>query len=145
MGYELHITRRENWIDEDVSKMITLEEWKNYIANDSEMRLDGYAEATTSNGESVNCSSEGLAVWMGYSKNHIDGNYAWFDYNSGNIDVKNPDPEIIGKMLQIALKLEATVQGDDGEMYGRNTHEPASQSSSSSPEKETKKRRWKLW
>jgi hypothetical protein len=75
MGYELHITRRENWIDEDVSKKITLEEWKNYIANDSEMRLDGYAEATTSNGESVSCSSEGLAVWMSFSKNHIDGNY----------------------------------------------------------------------
>ena len=34
-----------------------------------------------------------------------------------NISVKNPDPEVLGKVWQIAQALRAKVQGDDGEIY----------------------------
>ena len=44
MGYEIHITRKTEWFDEDGPE-ISLEDWKAYIASDPEMRLDGYAEA----------------------------------------------------------------------------------------------------
>ncbi len=43
---------------------------------------------------------------------------AWFDRSSaGNIVVKNPDEEIIAKMVEIGYALSAGVQGDEGEWY----------------------------
>lgn len=43
---------------------------------------------------------------------------AWFDYYDGNIKVKNPDDEIIKKMYQISVTLNAKVQGEECEVYG---------------------------
>lgn len=117
MGYELHITRQENWFDEEDSNQISFDEWIKILDEDKEMRLDNLAEATNANGESISVGSEGLCVWTKYSGNGMNGNYAWFDYHRGNIDCKNPDNEIIRKMLDIAERLNAKVQGDEGEIY----------------------------
>ena len=117
MGYDLHITRQENWFDEDNNKKISLDEWKGFLLADLEMRLDNFAEATTPSGETIKVEIDGLSVWTKYSGNGLDGNFAWFDYNKGNIVCKNPDNEIINKMLIIAEQLDAKVQGDEGELY----------------------------
>ena len=117
MGYDLHITRKESWLDEDDSKNISLSEWIEYIMADREMRLDNFAEATATNGEYVGVEAEGMSVWTKYSKDGLKGNHAWFWPNHGNIAVKNPDAEIRNKMIDIAEKLKAKVQGDDGEIY----------------------------
>lgn len=117
MGYDLHITRQENWYDENSGKRISLIEWKVFLEGDTEMRLDNFAEVTTTSGETIRIESEGLSVWTKYSGNGIEGNFAWFDYREGNIVCKNPDNEIIKKMLSIASQLNAKVQGDDGELY----------------------------
>ncbi len=113
MGYDLHITRQENWFDEDRAKQISIEEWKEFVANDPEMRLDNYAEADLGNGEVLRVGEEGLTVWTVYSGSDT----VWFGFFKGNISVKNPDDEIIQKMLAIAEKFNARVQGDDGELY----------------------------
>lgn len=45
------------------------------------------------------------------------------DWYEGNINTKQPDRALLGKMLDIAAKLGANVQGDDSEVYagiGRN-------------------------
>jgi hypothetical protein len=118
MGYDLHITRKENWFDEDESNEIKLTEWTEYIKADSEMRLDNQATATTDNGDNVTYKNNGLAVWTSYSKDGLDDNSAWFDLRAGNVTVKNPDDEIKNKMIDIADQLNAKVQGDDGEIYG---------------------------
>ena len=120
MGYELHITRKENWFDEEGSLQISIDEWYQLLSDDKEMRLDGFAEATASNGETVRVESKGLSVWTKYSGNGQDGNYAWFDYSNGSIVCNNPDDEIINKMLDVAQKLNAKVQGDEGEIYERS-------------------------
>jgi predicted extracellular nuclease len=117
MGYNLYITRKENWIDEDDSNSISVTEWTEYVKSDSEMRLDNFAEATTKNGEYVRVETEGVSVWTKYSKDGLDGNHAWFSPTNGNIVVKNPDIEIRNKMIDIAGQLKAKVQGDDGEFY----------------------------
>jgi hypothetical protein len=117
MSYDIHITRQENWFEEDNTKKISLKEWTELLSNDSEMRLDNFAEATTTNGETIRIESEGLCVWTKYSGNGLDGNFAWFNYSQGNISVKNPDKEIINKMVDLAVRLNAKVQGDDGEIY----------------------------
>ena len=142
MGYDIHITRQENWFDEDPDKMITLEEWKQLLADDPEMRIDNFAEATTTAGESIRMESEGIAVWTKYSGNGINGNFAWFHYSNGNISCKNPDSKILTKMLTIADRLKAKVQGDEGECYDSTTTELKTQENSS-PIKE--KPWWKFW
>jgi hypothetical protein len=117
MGYDLHITKKTNWFDEDVKHDISQEDWKIYIQHDSEMILEGFAEATTQNQESIRFEDKSIAVWTKYSKNNSNGNFAWFYLSSGNITVKNPDKEIIQKMLQIAKNMQARLQGDEGEYY----------------------------
>jgi hypothetical protein len=118
MGYEIHITRKENWFDDEPK--ISLDEWKSYIASDPEMRLDGYAEAALPSGNVLRVESDGLSVWTAYSKHGVDGGMAWFDFRTGNLVVKNPDSEILAKMWMIAEKLQARVQGDEGEIYDAN-------------------------
>ena len=109
----------ENWFDED-GPAISVDEWSKLVVSDSEMRMEGFAEATTSDGSKLRVESDGLAVWVAYSGRDDDGNLAWFSFNGGNIVVKNPDTEILKKMWQIAQRLSAQVQGDEGELYDEN-------------------------
>jgi hypothetical protein len=116
MGYDVHITRAEDWADGS-SDPITLEEWLTYVADDPEMQLDGIAETTAPDGTVLRYQGEGLSVWTAYSGHGLQGNMVWFDYGDGNITVKNPDAEILAKMNAIAEALGARVQGDEGEFY----------------------------
>jgi hypothetical protein len=75
------------------------------------MRLTGTAEAKTPDAV-LRYENPGLAIW---TKAPHSG--TWFDYRRGRIVVKNPDPEILAKMKQIAGKLRAKVIGDEGEEY----------------------------
>ncbi len=117
MGYDIHITRAKSWLDAS-TQPILLEEWLEYLRSDPEMRLDGRAEARTSEGETVGYENAGLAVWVAYSQDGKDGNHAWFDFRDGRVVVKNPDSEIRRKMSRIAAHFSARVEGDDGEEYG---------------------------
>jgi hypothetical protein len=115
MGYDLHITRKDDWCDKDND--ISLEEWLAAVAADPEMRLDGYAEARLPDGRVLRVESAGLAVWTAWSHNGKDGNMAWIDWSRGNVTAKNPDRPFRRKMWRLAQVLKARVQGDDGEFY----------------------------
>ncbi|RZM17721.1 MAG: hypothetical protein EOO88_42635 [Pedobacter sp.] len=117
MGYELHITRQDLWVDKDPSRMISSEEWLEYIASDPEMSLDGFAEVQLSENKVLRVEDPSLAVWRTYSRAVFKENQAWFYLYEGNIEVKNPDKEIIVKMAAIGSILSAKVQGDEGEIY----------------------------
>lgn len=99
MGYDLHITRAEH-LSENKEHLITAEEWLAIIASDDELTLD------INNGPY-------FANWSGSSIYESP----WFDWYEGDIYTKHPDQAMLEKMLQIANKLGATVQGDDGEHY----------------------------
>lgn len=117
-GYDLHITRRNNWFDDqDKDNSISFEEWRNFIREHEELRLNNTFNAKTESGELVQFESEELTMWTGYSRSNAHGNHAWFNYWSGNITVKSPDDEIIYQMITIANKLNAKVQGTRGELY----------------------------
>jgi tetratricopeptide (TPR) repeat protein len=116
MGYDVHITRKENWWD-DSGPEISLDEWIAVVTGDKDMRLDGYAEAQLGNGSALRYERDGLSVWTAYSGHGKDGNMAWFDLRRGCVIVKNPDPEILQKMWSLAQVLSAKVQGDGGEFY----------------------------
>lgn len=118
MRYDVHITRKQDWADKEDSTNVSLAEWLDYVAADPEMRLDTQAEAPAGDtGTTVEVDNAGLSVWLLYSKNGRAGNYAWFSHEGDRITVKNPDEEILGKMLAVAHALGARVQGDDGEYY----------------------------
>jgi hypothetical protein len=108
MGYEVHITRARHWTESE-SVPITLEEWKEYVATDREMRMDNFAEATTSGGDTIRYENEGLAVWIPSG--------CWLDFRRGRIVAKNPDEETLAKMKSIAEQFGARVFGDEGELY----------------------------
>ena len=118
MGYDVHISRKDEWFSDEGNE-ISLDEWKQYVESDPDMRLDNFAEAKTPEGV-LRVESEGLSVWVGYSGHEADGNMAWFEYYDGNIKVKNPDEEILKKMFSIAQSLDAKVQGDECEIYDEN-------------------------
>jgi hypothetical protein len=115
VGYDLHITRADHWVEGE-SAPIEINEWLTYVIGDSEMRLDNVAEAEVEDGF-LQMQKTGIAVWIAYSGHGRNGNKAWFDYRDGNVVVKNPDKEIIGKMRKIAMAMKARVMGDDGETY----------------------------
>lgn len=100
MGWEVHMTRAAHWPDSD-RHPITAEEWLAAVATDPELRLDA-------------ANGPYFAVWSGPCSYPEGG---WFDWAGGCVSTKRPDRAILGKMLQLAARLGARVQGDDGEEY----------------------------
>ncbi len=123
MGYDLHITRREDWSDEGFD--ITAEEWVQYVHKDPELKIKGV------NGPCY-------AVWSGQSE-HSE---PWLDWANGQIYAKNPDSPLIDKMIAIAKQLGATVQGDDGEIYDEKSSESSAPRPLQSPPSTPKKGFW---
>jgi hypothetical protein len=103
VGYELHITRAENWFDSEQDP-IPADEWLAYFKRDPELTIDPRGNGPY------------FALWL---KHRVGGDYAWFDWFKGAVSTKHPDRKILGKMLEIAKRLGAKVQGDEGEAYGR--------------------------
>jgi hypothetical protein len=99
MGYDLHITRRASWSDED-GLAITLAEWQQLVADDPELAFDSGTARDT-------------ASWSGDST--LDE--PWLMWCDGEVRTKNPDEALIRKMIALAAQLDAQVQGDDGEVY----------------------------
>ncbi len=99
MGYDLHITRAEFWAEND-DAYIDAAEWLHLVESDDELTFD------PRNGRH-------FAVWSGPGRCESP----WLDWSDGNIHTAYPDPPMLGKMLQIAGRLGARVQGDDGEYY----------------------------
>ena len=103
MSYDLHITRREYWDDEEGPE-ITLDEWRAYAAGDADIVLE------QAGGSGVFKSGQDrLALsWRAI----------------GEIAATDAPPALIGKMVKIAAALGALVRGDDGEIYGIDPADP---------------------
>jgi len=98
MGYEIHITRKPDWSEAE-GPWIELSDWKAIIESDPELALD----ASTEHDDRVSATyrdQEGALAW-----------------DNGQIHAKNPYNPLINKMVAIARRLNAEVQGDDGEVY----------------------------
>ena len=100
MGYELHITRAESWVDNS-GKKITREEYQELLRKDRDLKLAGI-------------NGPDFAVFSNASDPMRS---SWLDWIAGNIDSKYPSSRMVRKMISIAEHLGAKVQGDDGEIY----------------------------
>ena len=145
MGYDVHITRKDEWFSEE-GEEISLKEWTDFVNSSSDMRLKGFAEAKTPSG-TLRIESEGLSVWLDNSGHDEDGIKAWFGHAEGNIEVKSPDEEILKKMFQIAQVFDAKVQGDEGEIYDKdgNSNWQALRANDEIAEATPIKKWWQFW
>jgi hypothetical protein len=98
MAYQLHITRASDWMHSD-QLPITVAEWLKLVRTDSELIQD---------------SNHGPHVvrWSGSA-----GPDHWLEWSEGRINTKYPDGALLKKLVQIAERLGAKVQGDGGEVY----------------------------
>lgn len=99
MGYDVHITRAKDWSMND-GLWILPDEWLAAANQDVELEIITETEPY-------------IVTWLkSASESEMD-----FYWSKGNIISKNPTEEIIIKMEAIANRLQAKVQGDDGEVY----------------------------
>ena len=114
MGYDLHITRKEFWHDEiQPESDITLQEWVDYIGQDNQLELSNDLQVKVPGNEVEKQVAPGFCYWT----HHPENNKPTLCFSDGIISTKNPDENTIRKLIEIALKLNAHVQGDDGEIY----------------------------
>jgi hypothetical protein len=100
MGYEVHMTRADEW-SRSAERPITADEWSAVVAADPELQID-------------EANGPYFAVWRDPCTGSDGG---WFDWADGQVSTKQPDRSLVKKLLQLADKFGATVQGDDGEVY----------------------------
>ena len=98
MGYDVHIARTAFWFDSE-EEAIPLEEWLTVVQSDPDRALDPENRPPD-------------ALFVGHPESPAP---LW--WQRGMIDTKNPDTATILKMLEIASRLGAKVQGDDLETY----------------------------
>ncbi len=102
MGYDIHITRKDEWHDEH-GEEIELEEWLAVV--DLDPHLQPHEEMAATDSSAV--------VWIAE-----DGTeQMWFWMSEGNVMGKNPRPAALAKMYEISEKLNARLMGDEGEIY----------------------------
>lgn len=105
MGYELHITRAEDWVD-SLDEPIAEQEWRDYADSRADLAVNGSIEVEGPGETPVYAleadGSHPLALW-------------WYD---GRVEVAGvPGEAAVPAVVAVARGLRATVQGDDGETY----------------------------
>jgi hypothetical protein len=98
MGYDIHITRRQDWADP--GNDITKDEFVRLVRSDAEFHYPGQ-------------NGNDYADWQSPTSDYT----SWLCWSNGQIYTKNPEEELIDKMVALARTLQAEVQGDDGEVY----------------------------
>lgn len=99
MGYDLYITRADDWKENDRAP-ITAAEWMALVRADPTLTPDPLLGPY-------------FVRWTGPSR-HDD---PWLDWRDGNVFSKYPDSALLRKMVAVADRLGARVQGEDGEPY----------------------------
>lgn len=79
---------------------ITSDEWLNVARGDPELELIAECDPYV----------------VGWLRDSSDSG-TYFEWHGGNIYTKNPTKQAIMKMEELARRLRAKVQGDDGEVY----------------------------
>lgn len=110
MGYELSIKR------ENENLKISKQEWTEYIKSDSEFEPIEEFSAELKDSKVLTVSIPNSGLWKS-EKGEVPFTF-YEEY--GEITVKNPENWIIEKMIFIAEKMDAIVEGEEGEKYDRN-------------------------
>ena len=117
MGYDLHITKAEDWTEAG-SQPISDAEVKQLVASDQTLAVSttDYYDRDGGEGETERIPA---ILWT----THPDEEVAFW-FQDGEITAKNPDDATIIKMLEMAERLQAQLLGDDGEVYQATSSPP---------------------
>ena len=107
MGYELQITRAEDWTRSQ-EQPIEKEEWLALIRSDPEFQLNPRFD---------HISNWRQGGWVLSGEDEGELTAVLFRWQKGCLRVEVTDRPTLKKMLELALKLGARVQGEDGEIY----------------------------
>lgn len=94
MGYDIYVTRRKQWSD-TFGDEIGPEEWMALVDDDPDL------EPASDAGPWVARSRSGTLI-------------EWAD---GSVAARDPEDEEVDLLLELAERLGARVQGEDGEVY----------------------------
>jgi hypothetical protein len=118
MGYNVHITRAEEWFD-SADSPITLDEWSAYVRGDPELRAERSAAASQPDGSgSLEVELSGLCVWTGWSQHGRSDAMVCFWHSDGRITSCAIDEEVLSKLHRVAQRLGGRLVGDEDEEYG---------------------------
>lgn len=99
MGHDIYITRAPHFLD-GAQHPIDKEDWRSLVASDPELSTPDPAVPD-------------YAVWKGDTALKSP----WIDLSEGNLFSRSPDHSFVRKLIDIAGRLGARVQGEGGELY----------------------------
>ena len=114
MGYDVRVTFRNRQAGER-GPQITTDLWRQIVDDDPDLEMVGYAEAHLPDDGVLRLEDPNIAQMISHPQLQEHG--AWITWDGGEIVVKNPDSILLTKLCEIALRLHARVEGDDGEIY----------------------------
>jgi hypothetical protein len=112
MAYYMHIHRRAHVLD--AGNDITPEEWFALLDSDVSLQLDVF-DAKRKSEQGVAVAEKVFALWPS-----LEQPQGGFQYWRGTIQTKNPSMDALKKACEIAEKMSARVQGDEGEFITKN-------------------------
>jgi hypothetical protein len=122
MGYNLHISRRDEWYT-PVPNDITYAEWKRLANADPDFEVCGHASWRVDvflreEGKPEPEPQEDVIETYDCYGLKTSESYASFGYHDGRVVVRVPHDAVTArKIMEVAGKLHAVVQGDEGEYY----------------------------
>ncbi len=105
MGFEVHITRGGDPLEDMEPTPISIEEWHVVVNGDPELEFDPTSERP------------GYALWK-----RPDEPPVVFEFRHSHVSITDPDEETLAKAAAVAKALGAEVHGEDGEEYDDEGH-----------------------
>jgi hypothetical protein len=105
VGYDLHITRAESWLDSETDP-IPIEEWEAFATSRADFSVGSPGDPAV--------GQVPVYAWIAPG-----GTELALEWNDGGITVFGvPDSATARSLGPIARELRAQLQGDEGESYG---------------------------
>lgn len=116
MGYDLYITRNEDWSDTD-GQDITLDDWTGYLAVDQTLVLDPDHAARADPRVASGAKEPSHVRWIEWPDREPGIREAWVWLERGNLVATDADIRFRQKLFLIADALDARLMGENGDVY----------------------------
>lgn len=116
MGYDLYVTRKEDWSDAE-GQDITLDDWTGYLALDQSLQIDPVRSAEVDPRVASGAKEASHACWTEWPDREPGLREAWIWLERGNLVSTDADIRFRQKLFLIADGLGARLMGEGGEVY----------------------------
>lgn len=109
MGYEVHISRKNDFDNYDEESNITMDEWRAMVDAADDLTWEP-APGAEIPGNFEYC------YWLKHPEQD-ESNRPWFQFYGGSVSTKWTDTASLRLMLRMAEALKGRMHGDEGEFY----------------------------